>query len=597
MKILIATSSLLGIMFLSCTYEPEEKYFAEIQQVLPQASISLNSHNEKDTIYLYEATNFQFTISTSVPIKASTVLMGPKQLFTTYADTGNFFIAYENLRTGTYELKIQFTSTSGTGSLADKKGIETVEVWRKWVLVIDVDPPPAPVIQTANQNGFLKISWTPFLKKNFKNYLLTINRPYGKNVTITNPQLYSYIDSAYVGGEPVGFQVAVSTNIHTVYGENVVVNDPQAISVQFNTADSTAILSWRKSRFENAFKEVVITENEKLRKTITDPEDTSLVLKLNEVMFGLRSTINVTINAKYPYANYKPSSVTEYNDNPLGAKRTEPNQVLYYNKVLDAIMGYSSSYGLLRRYDHSMKSVDSIRVNGSFSLPYPGNYLYYISVGGVTQLNLLTKETKSISTKGFYKSVITPIVVSGANNQLVCYSLIDTTYPWDNRYNRGIVDLTSNTIISQSDTEYDPKSGYYEPTILSDDGRYARNRQALFTITGNAVTQSAFLNSVGYDFRPDNNDELIFRGTPTTIIKTSDLTTLRTLTPPVSGYFRKSYDPATKTILYMGDNVNEVYLINIDTQIVTTVKARSNSCVSLVNGILFDYNGYYIKVM
>ena len=185
MKIHIAISCLLVIMFVSCTYTPEEKYFAEIQQILPQASITLNTYNEKDTIYLYEATNFQFTISTSVSIKTSTIMMGSKSLFTTSAASGTFFIAYENLKTGTYELKIQFTSTSGTGSLADKKGIETVEVWRKWVLVIDVDPPPTPVIQTSKQNGFLKVSWTPYLKKNFKNYVLTINRPYGKYVTLT----------------------------------------------------------------------------------------------------------------------------------------------------------------------------------------------------------------------------------------------------------------------------------------------------------------------------------------------------------------------------------------------------------------------------
>ena len=146
-------------------------------------------------------------------------------------------------------------------------------------------------------------------------------------------------------------------------------------------------------------------------------------------------------------------------------------------------------------------------------------------------------------------------------------------------------------------TEYDPKGGYYEPTVLSDDGRFAKNRQTLSSITGNTVTEIGFLNSVAYDFRPDNNDELIFRGTPTTILKTSDLTTLRVISPPVPGYFRRSYDPATKMMLYMGDNSNEVYLINIDTQEVTTVKARSNSCVSLVNGILFDFNGYYIKVL
>jgi hypothetical protein len=597
MKMLKSISGLLLVMAISCTYKPEEIFFTEVQQVLPQTTISLNSYNEQDTIYLYEASNFQYSISTSVAIITSNVLMGSMLLHSSSKASGSFFIAYENLRTGTHELKIQFTSKSGTGSLADKKGIETVEVWRKWVLVIDVDPPPAPVIQTSKQNGFLKVSWTPFLKKNFRNYLLIKSGTYDKRLTITDPNRTSYIDSTYVGGEPVNFTVVVNTNLATAISNTVIVNDPQAISIKFNTTDSTAVVKWRKSKFEGAFKEVAITENDILRKTITNPNDTSLVLKLKEVIFGLASTISVTINAKYPYANYKPFSVTEYNSNPLGAKRTEPYQRLYYNKVLDAIMGYSSSYGLLRTYNNDLKVIDSIRVNGTLSMPYPGNYLYFAVSGGIRQVNLLTKETKNISTKGHYQTVITPDKISGASNQLVSYGLIDATYPWDNRYNKGIVDISSNTIIFQSDVEYDLKNGTYGPIFLSDDGRYAKSGQAIFTTTGNTLTQSAFLNSVAYDFRPDNNDELIFRGTPTTIIRTSDLTTLRTLSPPVSGYFRKNYDPATKTMLYMGEGAREVYLINIDTQVVTSVKALSNNCVNLVNGVLFDVNGYFLKVM
>ncbi|MGC4023182.1 MAG: hypothetical protein QM734_15185 [Cyclobacteriaceae bacterium] len=150
----------------ACTYSPNEKYVSPIKQKLPNATITLNNYNSQDTIYIYQAADFQFNISAAnITITEVDVFLSGVTVFSTSSATGGTFsISGNNLKTGTYELKVQFKSNSGSGSLADVSGAEQVQVWKSWTLKIDVDPPAKPILQKSIENGFLKISWTPFKK-------------------------------------------------------------------------------------------------------------------------------------------------------------------------------------------------------------------------------------------------------------------------------------------------------------------------------------------------------------------------------------------------------------------------------------------------
>lgn len=577
----------LVLVAASCTYTlPDEKYFVDIKQTLPNATISLNNFDNKDTIFLYQSANFQYNIvlANSFFIEAG-VFLGSTKLSTSTSSKGTFSIDGANLKTGTFQLKIQFTSTSGTGSLADKSGAELAQIWRSWVLIIDVDPPSKPVLRKSVENGFLKISWDPYLKKNFINYTFYYSRAPGYSPTtlvIDKPLGSFYIDSSYVGGSPSHYFISIKTISGSATSSTVSANAPQNVTIKYRSSDSTATLVWRKSNYAGSFKEAVVSENGVKRKVITNPNDTSLVLKLNNVLFGRYSTVSLTINSKYPYAYYQPFKDSLLIDNPVGAKRTEAYQTYYYNKAIGALMAYSPGYGSLRTFDSNMKVIDSIRISSTFSMPYPGNYLYFPSTGGVTQLNLITKATKKYQTKGYYGSYITPHFISGSDNQLVSYSLKDTTYPWDIQYSSQVVDLLSNSAIGSLGLK------------LSDDGRYAVMNGGMYEIKGGNLNPIGSLYPV-YIFRPDNNDELIYLGSPTTILKSSDRTILRTITPPVSEYTNINYDPATKNILYTKYGANKIFLINIDTQKVTTVNA--SGAAWFINGLLINQDGYYLKIM
>lgn len=589
----------IGLLYLlilsACTFNnPEEKYFEEVKQNLPKATISLADFIDKDTIYLFQATNLNYNISApNLPITQVGVLVGANPIFSSSTLTGSFSIDGALLKTGNFELKIQIKSNSGTGSLADKNGLETVEIWKKWILVIDVEPPPTPTIQVLKENGFLKIGWTPFTKKNFKNYILTVTEgSFYKDYTITNPHQSFFIDSAYVGGAKVSYYVRIFTNLHSSFSSLKEVNYPQSLSSTYSAKDSTVILKWRKSNFEGTFKNVVIMENSTIRKVITDPRDTSFTLTLKEVLFGRKSTITLSINRKYFSASNSLSFIKIITiDNPTGANQIKRYQNLYYSKSMDKIIGFNQGIPILRIYNKSMNVVDSISINGGFSIPYPGTYVYYIINGGIAQQNLITKEIKTYLTKGSYGTYVTPWTISGTDNQLVYYRLIDNT-----KSNISIRDI--NSIININTGEVIYRDDYQISTsslseILSDDGQFRRLGTTVRTFD---LSSSFSLSQSTFRFRPDNNYEMFDFNNPTTIISSKNGVVLRTLSPPVLGCSLINYDPATKNLFYKKDGVSEIYLINIETQKVTIINAWSSNCVYFIGGVLFDEFGYFKKI-
>lgn len=87
-------------------------------------------------------------------------------------------------------MTIQFIAKSNSGSLADKAGSEYFQVWKTWVLKVerfDDDPPDVPEVRISEVDGFLRIDWTQYPKKNFVGYRLKVLAPYQKEIMF-NPK-------------------------------------------------------------------------------------------------------------------------------------------------------------------------------------------------------------------------------------------------------------------------------------------------------------------------------------------------------------------------------------------------------------------------
>jgi hypothetical protein len=350
--------------------------------------------------------------------------------------------------------------------------------------------------------------------------------------------------------------------------------------MSYEGSDSTVKLVWRKSKYASAFKEVLIKESDNVISTIAVPNDTTKAFKLANVVFGLPSNISLTINAKYPYDGYSPFRYSGVIANPTGAKRTFPNQRFYYCVDRSALVGYAA--GKMRIYNASMQTVDSILMDDVNNVPYPSRFVYYRAPNENTVIrkSLVTGEILTQVIAGPSQSFL--LQITGSDTGLFSYEQFDYSDPYGNHYYFGIRNIITGATI--------PFNG----SLLSDDGRYSFNGYNVSQFDGSNFNNIALVPEPYSKFRPDNNDEIVSPNTPTNIYRSTDGTLLRTITPPGTGYTWLTYDPVTKNLLYVKDGTTTLYLINIETQAVKTINGVG---VAFINGMLFDNNGNYIKLL
>ncbi len=587
----------------SCTYEPEIDFFKEIELSEPKASISLNGFSNSDTIQLFSGAEFNFTVGVERGnIQIVQVLFNDTKLMETGSTSGNFTLGYPHVKTGTFELKIQLITTSGSGSFADQVGVELFQVWRKWVVKIDVDIPPKPVIKFSTENGFLKINWPKYTKKNFHSYLFWSRKyPTGKTFIITDPDQTSVIDSSYVGGYEVEYSVLVRTTTSLTNGDMKVRNDPQEFKLTYRASDSTAIMQWRKP-FTSAFKDFQITENGTIRANLTAMNDTTYSMKL-DVYFGKDQEISFQVNPKYPL--YAPFTASVIIKNPINAKKLHGNPALYYNSTINSVVGYKWDVNNLCFYDGTMQAIDSISVSAyGLHIPFLGNFAYAEVNAGIRQINLFSKNYSDlpISYPPAPSAYIQgPSHLTGSANKIVSYSYY--AYPsGSRRYVENVYDINSGTMLREVDI-YKPYGNEYFPAVVSDDGTYTYNPngRTIYKLVNNALTYAGTIPLVGIfkSFRPDNNSEIILTNKGTTIICSSDnLSIGRTIYEPASGYVFSGYDPVSKYIVYAKADTYVLYLVHIETSEVKSVPVYllTTQSYKLLNGVLFWIDGSYIKL-
>lgn len=365
-RIFAYTTSLAATLISGCMYVPDEEVFTDIALPDPVATIALSNYNDGDTIVLYTAADFSFNVGINKGnIKQVSVLLSGKTLYDGSGPGGLFHIRDENLKTGLFELKIEFISSAGSGSLLDKLGGEVFSVWRQWIVKIDVDPPPAPILEIGSNTEFLTLSWQPYLKDNFVSYEFVSFRG-SRHIVIEDRHVTSWTDSTFLWGQ-AAYLVTVNTLLHSQASQEVVARYPQELQFDYRAEDSTANFTWRKSHFYGAFKEVEILEDDSTRLKINTPTDTTVRLKLKDVIMGRRMKLNFHLRAKYHNEDFS----DQYNlHDPLGLIKFENPIAMYFNLGIDKLIGFDQRLGDLDVYDSEPSLVASAGpVRGNFIIP------------------------------------------------------------------------------------------------------------------------------------------------------------------------------------------------------------------------------------
>jgi hypothetical protein len=599
----------IGSIF-SCTYEPVETYFRTITP--PQQSYSINLTNiaETDTLWVYDQQTFTYKLDSRYGRIDSTQIWYDNYIISSYTGSsdGTFRLSYNNLSTGPHSLKIEFKVSSGSGSLADKVGAENFKVWRKWVVMVDVDGPPSPNLTLSNVNGFVQLKWNKYTKPNFRYYQLEYPSSSGTATKyIYDQNQTTLVDSAFAGTSRDRYALTTSntfgaktTSASTGFDCN--------FTMVYNFADSTFSITWRKPPYEGPLESYTVSEQSGYLKSVvhvttTNHSDTTFNFKVAYPFYNASTEIVFKMTGKNGKALLFGSQRIDKLVQANTLKRS--STYLVYNADLKSIFGIGGATGnrYIYRYDDKQQLTDSIKSPGSFSVPFQGKYGYYTDAPNLVQVDLETHQTTMFNIKTTLAES-GPSNISASSSGKVAFGCFSNIIRPVTAYYR-VYDFQSNTIRNEWSRVIDSNT---QNQMLSYTGKYlVVNHKTVSKWDGSAYQHM-------YDFVPDilafkSDDEdkvLIRTQSGIDIFDLNSLTTVKSVICPFdpNNYFGKFncyaavYDPVTQDVIFhCKDGV--FYIVNLNTGAVQKTFIEidyEGTAMAFINGVLYLWDGKYLKL-
>jgi hypothetical protein len=316
--------AILAVAFaFSCEYANEKQYFKDVPPAdLRDVTIELPG-NENDTLFIYKSSTVSYrALVGDRQMLSFQVLLNDTDLSSGMVGNGSFPIYVYQFPTGYYTLRLRMTFQTGSGSLADKIGMETSTLEKKWVVYIDTSPPTAVnFVSVGPSNGMLEVHWNKYPFRNFDFYQLTkycyddVNNYYQPcwSKTIADRETTSLRDSTFIGGK-VKYAIQVNMEYQSSPVSEAAYEWVYTPSPKTKWINKTQVkVSWQKPPLplENAFfSYTLLGEDFGTPITRTDINDTTYIFT-PPVAFGSEAYITV---ATHPYGegSYGYRSGTSY---------------------------------------------------------------------------------------------------------------------------------------------------------------------------------------------------------------------------------------------------------------------------------------------
>ncbi|MCD6354754.1 MAG: hypothetical protein J7L95_04315, partial [Prolixibacteraceae bacterium] len=171
-----------------------------------------------------------------------------------------FFIALDSYVNGLHQFTIQAFTSSNTGSIADKMGVEGYLYETVWPVLIKHNIEPRVAIKNVQfKNGSAIINWEKydyygFQSYNFNKYSSIEGNKF--NFVIHNPYLNGVVDTSYIEGEYAGYRVKLNNLFSSKYYNFYVAIDPPVVSLLNN---GILNVEWSKSQNKKIFGSYYVT--------------------------------------------------------------------------------------------------------------------------------------------------------------------------------------------------------------------------------------------------------------------------------------------------------------------------------------------------
>jgi hypothetical protein len=555
---------LLPLLFSAC-FHPSGEYYDSSVKPKDFSKVSINLDNAGDTLYIDQKTQLNYSaINSSLPIVKIKATLGGVEIYSTTSMTqGSFYVFPPG--SGTYVLQVIIIVDSGSGSLLDKLGGEQVQVWRSFVVIIDLNPPPLLNVKLDTTGGTMTVRWNASPNHNFSYYTVTKTWNNGDGIVITSPTITissknqpSWNDSSYVGGN---VQYLVLTVLNNGLSGGLSAGYVWFPKAGFKVQNNVTTLHWLKSPFYKNAKAQVFAAEGLLNTNLGVTDSTYQVSAPTK--FGHIYNWSVQYSSKNPANNFLFTSYyyrgIQYLSNAL-PQAFNPKNNRYYGIVSGCC--YVETDTLLH-------FTTEIPLPGASISPDGNHMITYQPTVGI------------IGT--FYQ--VDPLTLAFSNGQPATAAAASMSVA-----NNGLIEIQSYTfmrVCTWPDLQvvYSSNSTPASITSISPSGNYLFDNNNLYQYTGSTFQLIGPVNG-GTLFQTtftDTDNLILEYADGTIVILDSSLNVLNTIKTPVLAADVVSYDPVSKQIL-IGSSSSGYYIVSPATGIIRWV---SSFKVNLVNGKLF----------
>jgi len=215
MKKLFYVVAILGCLLLQfCTFTPSGDYFEEIDPDPKFNGASITLGKNEDTLRIRGTMEVNYTLNLpNLSLYKAQFLLDDKIYYQTQNLAGSFNLQSHNLTDGVHEIKAYVNTSTNTNSLADKLGVEQLQLYQTWKILVDnATPSKIKIVAVEIIDGRLQVKWEKYKRIGFKSYHIYKHDPETKYSTyiasFQNKDSTSWIDHSYVGGK-VGYSILV----------------------------------------------------------------------------------------------------------------------------------------------------------------------------------------------------------------------------------------------------------------------------------------------------------------------------------------------------------------------------------------------------